>query len=169
MKKTYLLGLCLLLLSSSAYAQQKIAIVSINRALNQSEAGKKSMNTIKNDINAKKKKLDAMKANLKKMRDEIEKQKNILSKEALQTKMSEIQTKFMELQQKAQQYDQELKQKEAEAVQKISTELSEMALSMAKKEKYDLLLENSQGQVMYAPNAKDLTDDLIKAYNRKRR
>ena len=90
-----------ILASQSAFAQEKIATVNLQKALNMVEEGKKTMEGIKADAAAKQKQLESMKAELKTMRDDVEKQKMVLSKEVLQQKMNEIQAKFFELQQKA--------------------------------------------------------------------
>lgn len=156
----------MLAVSGQAEAQQKVAVVSLQQALNQTEEGKKSMAAIQADMQLKKKQLDDMKTELKSMRDEIEKQKMVLSKEALDAKAGAIQTKFLELQRKAVEYEQALRQKETDSVGKILKSLRTVVIELAKREKYDIVYENSADVILYSANAVDITAEVIKAYNR---
>lgn len=148
-----------------AVGQEKIALVNLQRALNEVEEGKKAKAAIQADMEAKKKQLDILKEELKKMRDDLEQKKMVLSKEALDKKANEIQTKFLDLQQKAVQYDQELKQKESESVQKILIALKKMVVDVAKNKGFDIVYENSVETVLYTSKGVDITNDVITAYN----
>ncbi len=148
-----------------AHAEGKVATVSLQRALNEVEEGKKAKSSLEADFSAKQKEIESLKTELKTMRDNLEKQKMVLSEEALKTKTNEMQTKLMSLQQKASDYEQQLKQKEADSADKILGNLKLTLISLAKKSGYDMVYENSAGMILYAPNAPDITDDLIKTYN----
>lgn len=154
-------------LVSHARAEEKVAFVNLQRAINEVEEGKRAKASIQADMDAKKKQLDSMKAGLKKMRDDLEKQKTVLSKEAMEAKAGEIQTKFMELQQKAIQYDQELKQKESASVQKILEALKVQVVALAKQKNYTIVYENSADVILYSAKGSDITGELIQAYNKK--
>lgn len=148
-----------------AHAEDKVALVSLQKALNGVEEGKKAMATIKADFDAKQKQLETMKAELKKTRDDLEKQKSVLSQEALKAKADEMQGKFMELQQKAMQYEKELKDKENASVSKILASLKSIVGTVAKSKGYTMVYENSADVVLYSANAVDITADVIAAYN----
>lgn len=150
-----------------AIGQEKIALVNLQRALNEVDEGKKAKAAIQADMKAKRKQLDSLKEGLKKMRDDLEKKRMVLSKEALDKKASEIQAKFLDLQQKAVKYDQELKQKESESVQKILTALKKMVVDVAKKKGFDIVYENSAETVIYTSKGVDITKDVITAYNKR--
>ena len=106
-----------------ATAQEKIALVSLQKALNDVNEGKQVKATLKADFDAKQKQLESLKTELKKMRDDLDKQKMVLSEDALKTKAGEMQTKFMDLQNRAVQYENELKKKEAENADRILAHL----------------------------------------------
>ena len=165
-KKTSFLFI-LLALPLLVQAQEKIALVNLQRALNEVEEGKKAKATIQADMDVKKKQLESMKAELTKMRGALEKQQVILSKEALQAKANEVQAKFMELQQKALQYDQELKTKEEASVKAILDALKASVIALAKEKKYTLVFENSADVVLYSAGGLDITNELIQIYNKR--
>ncbi|OGQ08012.1 MAG: hypothetical protein A3G32_07625 [Deltaproteobacteria bacterium RIFCSPLOWO2_12_FULL_40_28] len=153
------------MISTGFAATGKVALVNLQKALNDVEEGKRAKAAIEADMNTKKKQLDSMKTELKTIRDAIEKDKMVLSKEALQTKTNEIQNKFLELQKKAMEYEQELKQKETASVQKILLALKQQVVSLAKQQGYSMVYENSSETVLYSSDAVDITLELIKAYN----
>lgn len=155
------------LISRSASAQMKIAVVSLQQALNEVNEGKRAMASIKADIESKKSQLEKMKGDIKAKREALEKQRMVLSKEALSSKMNELQNQFLELQKKAMEYDQQVKTKESESVQRILKSLRGIVTEMAKKDGYDIVYENSADTVLYSKTAVDLTPDLIKAYNKR--
>src|SRR3989338_5524009 len=99
----FLLSITTLILAfrSLAHAEQKIAIVRLQDALNMVEEGKQAKAAIEADMNAKKKQLDSMKSELKAMQDDMAKKASVLSDEAKKTKAGEMQGKLLELQQKA--------------------------------------------------------------------
>lgn len=171
MKMTVKLASLLILLAGivavrpAIAAEAKIATVSLQRALNEVEEGKRAKAAIQADMDVKKKQLESMKTDLKKMRDDLEKQKAVLAKDALETKANEMQAKFMDLQQKAVQYEEELKKKESESVQKILLSLRTMVQDMSKQGQYTLVFENSSDSILYAQGVPDLTDELIRKYN----
>lgn len=173
MRKVYLIFFSVVLLaglivvSTPVAAQQKVALVSLQSALNQVNQGKRAKATLKADFDSKQKQLESMKGDLKKMRDQLEKQKMVLSENALKTKAGEMQSKFMDLQNKAVQYERELKTKEAESADKILQNLKNVVIEIAKKNSYDIVYENSADVVLYSAQGINITNDVIKAFNKK--
>lgn len=161
-----LVGIMGAMTTSIGFAVEKVAIVDLQKALNEVDEGKKAKAAIQADMDAKKKQLDVMKEEIKKMREDLEKQKAVLAKAALETRANAIQTKFLEFQQKAMQYDQELKQKEVASIQKILDALKLKVVAMAKEKQYTIVYENSADIVLYSSTATDITGDLIQAYNK---
>jgi len=153
---------------SQVKAEEKVAIVSLQRALNESEEGKRAKSSLQAERVSKQKELETMKQSLKTMRDNLEKQQAVLSQEAKQQKIAEIQNKFQDFQQKANEYGESLQKKELESTQKIILALRATVIDVAKKQGYDTLYENSSDVILYSKHAVDITSDLIKAYNQKR-
>ncbi len=150
---------------SQAQAQEKLATVSLQRALNEVEEGKKAKDALKADFDAKQKQIESMKTDLKKMKEDLDKQKSVWSADVVKQKTDELQSKFMDLQQKAGDYESELKKKESDSADKILAALKTMVIDLAKKDGYTLLFENSAEFILYSTKGVDITDELIKAYN----
>ncbi len=152
-------------ISRVSFAEEKIALVSLQRALNDVNEGKKAKEMLKSDFDAKKKKIDVMKADLEKMYAELDKQKSVLSQEALGAKIKDFQAKRDDLQSQGIAFEKEFRAKEMESTNKIMTALRTLVTGLAKKEGYTLLIENSAETVLFSANGTDITDKLIAAYN----
>lgn len=168
-KKSLVLGLVGFLSVSAvavkAHAEDKIGLVSLQRALNEVEEGKRIKAKLKADYEGKKKQIDALKGDLDKLSQDLEKQKMVLSQEALKVKTQELQSKFIDLQNKAATYEKDLKTQEAENAKRMILSLRNIVNDIAKQGGYSLVIENSAETVLFSSNATDLTPNVIAAYN----
>lgn len=148
-------------------AEEKIALVSLQTALNDVNEGKRTKETLKKDFETKKKQIDVMKAELDKLGADLEKQGAVLSQDAVQTKRRDLQAKFIDLQNKAATFERELKTKEAESAKKILTALRDVVLEISKTGGYSLVIENSSETVLFSKSGEDITPKVIAEYNKK--
>lgn len=147
-------------------ADEKIALVSFQQALNMVNEGKKAREMLQQEYDDKKKQLEVIKADLEKMSQNLEKQQMVLSAEALQEKRKELQTKYLDLQNKMATYERELNTKHAENTKKIIDKLRQIVITLSQDEGYTLVIENSADMVLYSKNATDITEKVIAAYNK---
>lgn len=153
----------------SLYAQMKVAVVDLQRALMETEDGLAAKNRLKKLFERRQKTLDAKQEQLKKAQADLEKQKNVLSATALRGKQEELQKQFVELQGTYMEYQRELAAKEAELTQGILERMQGILRRIGQREGYSLIVERSQGGVIWVPSNLDLTDKLIQEYNRENR
>lgn len=153
--------------AKTVHAEEKIALVSLQKALNEVDEGKNAKAKLKKDFDAKKKQIDDMKTQLQTMSQDLDKQKMVLSQDALKSKTQELQTKYMDLQTKASQYEQELKTQESASAQKILGALRQIVNTISSQDGYTLVIENSTETVLFSKNAVDITAKVISAYNKK--
>lgn len=152
--------------SGMAQAEQRIAVVDLQRALNSVNEGKKAMSQIEAEANLKKKELEKMEKEMTDMLEKLKKDQMVLSKEAIQTQLQTLQTKQAEYQKKRGEVMQTLSEKEYASAKKIIENLKLVTAEIAKKKNYDIVFENSKDTVLYSANADDITDELIEAYNK---
>ncbi len=163
-----LTGLVLLsTLSVVQAADLKLASVSFQKALNEVEQGKKAKGLLKTEFDEKQKKLDLKQQELKQLQDEFEKQKAVLSQEALAGKQKNFSDKYLELQKSMTSYREELVGKESKLTAEILKNLKQIIAEIGQKEGYTLIMESSQDAVLYAQAKDDLTDRVIKEYNKR--
>ncbi|OGQ48652.1 MAG: hypothetical protein A3H42_04995 [Deltaproteobacteria bacterium RIFCSPLOWO2_02_FULL_46_8] len=143
----------------------KIAVVDFQKAINETEDGKKAEAQLNASLTEKRKKFDILKGELKTMTQDFDKQRLVLSGQALEDKKQALQKKVMEVEQKGAGFEQELANAKTESLKKILTGLQSVVQTIGQKDGYTLILERSQGGVLFTSGAKDITPDVIKEYN----
>lgn len=158
-----------LLLSTIAprlYAQAtRIAVVDLQRALNETEDGRRAKNRLKALFNRRQQALDKRQNELKVLKTEIEAQQKVLSREALQKRVEDYQKAFIELQSTYVEYQRELAQKEAQLTREIIARMERILRRIGQTEGYTLIVERNEGGVVWVPSNLDVTDLVIQRYN----
>lgn len=167
MKKIVFLAVAVLMCARLAAAEPsiKLGYVDFERSLNEVEEGKQAKTLLKSEFEEKQKKINAIQDQLTAMKTDLDKQRLILSQDVLKEKEETYRKKIMEFQQQSLGYEQELKSKEAKLSQDILSRLHNIVKEIGEKENYTLILEKSQGVVLYSEIGADLTDRVIKTYN----
>lgn len=153
------------LVSLPSFAEEKIALVSLQRALNEVNEGKQAKTTLKKDYDGKKKQIDSMKTDFDQQAGQLEKERLVLSQDAYKQKTQDLQKKYLDYQNKTATFLNELRTAEADSAQKIIEALRALSKKMAMEQGYTLLIENSADTVLFSKSAEDITDKLIAAYN----
>jgi outer membrane protein len=164
---TSLLAAVLLLpvMAPTASAQAKIGVVDLQRALNETEDGRRAKAQLQRLFQSRQEVLDKRQKDLVKMKDDIERQKDVLSRDALQQRLEKYQETFVELQSTYSEYQRELAQKEAELTRRILERMQDILRRIGQAEGYQLIVEVNEGGVIWAPSHLDLTDVVIQRYN----
>lgn len=153
--------------SAVAEATLKIGVVDFQKALNNVDEGKKAKKGLETEFKKKQKQLDIQQKELESMRDELKDQALVLSEDKVRAKQTELQDKFVEFRKKAVEYQQEMARREAELSGQILVKLKEIVSDIGQKEGYTMIVESSADPVLYVEGKEDLTDRVIKAYNKK--
>ncbi|MBI4124330.1 MAG: OmpH family outer membrane protein [Deltaproteobacteria bacterium] len=144
----------------------KVAVVDFQRAINETADGKKAESQLNAALEEKKKKFEILKNELEGMRTDFEKQRLVLSGKPLEDKRQALQQKLIEIEKTGAGYEQELARKKGESLQKIINGLQTVVREIGQKESYDFIFEKSQGGVLFSSGAEDITDRVIKAYDK---
>jgi len=145
------------------YAQVRIAVVDMQRALIETNDGRAAKGQLQKLFQARQDVLNTRQEALKRMKEDIEKQKNVISRELLEKRMGEYQAEFVKLQQSYLEYQQELAQKEAELTKSILVNLQGIVRQIGTSDGYTGILD--QGAVIWSRGDLDLTDRVIQEYN----
>jgi len=160
-----LITICFCILPSSSLAADAVKFGSIDmqKALNESEPGKKAKSDLEALIKSKESIINEKNKAVEKLRGDLEKQASVLSAEARKAREDELQKLLREYQRAVQDSQAEVKKKEGELTEAIIKELREIVEKIGEEEGYTLITE--KGLVLYSNKAIDLTDTLIKKYN----
>jgi outer membrane protein len=143
----------------------KIAVVDMQRALHETEDGRKAKANLKKVFDERQKTLDKQQNDLKAMKDSLDKQHDVLSPAVLTKKQEELQKAFTELQQTYMEFQRELAAKEGELTKDIIERMQRIMRRVGQTEGYTLIMERNESGVLYVPSNYDLTDLLIQRYN----
>lgn len=149
-------------------AEVKVAVVDLQRALNESESGKKAKSDFKARVDRLEQQLKGQKDELDRLKVELERKSDALNDEARRKLGTEYEKKRLDLKGKFEEAQGELAKKDQELTGVIIRGLQETIRQIAEVEGYTLVLEmNSAGVVYHIPPI-DLTDRVIASFNAKR-
>ena len=157
------LSLALLIPTASSAQKLKIAVVDVERAIMSIPDGKAAKSKLEREAKKKQKALDKQQKDLLAMKESLERQASLLQESAKKQKIMEYQQNLAQLQEKYVKMQQELKEKEAKLLKPIFEKVNNAIESVAKSGGYALVLERRAG-VLFANDALDVTDKVIKAY-----
>ncbi len=167
MKKQMILAMVVGLVSASAYADDtKVGIVDMQRAMQSTDAGKKARAELEKEFNTKKKELQAEEASIKKMGEEFKKQQLVLNDEARAKKQTEIQERIMKFQEKTARSQGEIQAKERELTEPLLKNIRKVISELAKQKGYSVILEKSEGSVLFSLEKDDLTAEVVSTVNK---
>ncbi len=146
-----------------ARAQQKIAFVDLQRALNEVEEGKAAKANLKAEFDKKQKLLDDRKAEFDKLRGDFEKQASVMSEETRREKQADLEKKGMELQSLFVQMQKELSDREREATKGIFEKMHGLVREIADTEGLAMVITGEA--LVYAQPSLDVTNELVRKYN----
>lgn len=164
--KFKLIVLAVMFFTSLVFAEIKIGFVDMNKALQSTKAGKKAKKSLEKEFNKRKKELKSLENDIKKMKEDIEKKSLAMSDEMKTKKQAEFQREYMKYQQLMGRSQQEISVKEREVTLPILKKLKLTIDKISKDGKYDMVFEKSEQSILYAKASLDLTDQVVKAFEK---
>ena len=146
-------------------AEIKIGLVDIQRAINESLAGKDAKKALTKEAEKFKKQVQDKQKELQTLKESLEKQSMMLSQEAKANKEKEYQAKLRDFQRWGQDSQNEINSKRVEMERNISISLQKVIKKVGEEDGFTLVLEKNEAIVLYASKANDITDRVIKAFD----
>lgn len=152
-----------LLSTGMANAQQKVAVVDVQRAVANTEDGLRAQATLKKLFDSRQQELNKKQGEMQRQREDIDKQAKVLSKEALQKRVDDWQKQMLELQAVFVEYNKELEKKQKELTDPVFEKVMAIIKRIATSENIDLVVDKAT--VAYVRGDLDLTDRCVQMYN----
>jgi outer membrane protein len=152
-------------LGSALAVDLKIAYVDIQRALNESNAGKDAKKVITKEVEKFQRQIADKQKDLQTLKESLEKQAPMLTPDARATREKEYQGKLREFQRWGEDTQNEINQKRVEMERNISIALQKVIQKVGADEGYTLILEKNENIVLFVSKTIDITDRVIKAYD----
>jgi outer membrane protein len=159
------LALAILLLgSATAFAEDtKLGFVDMQRALNETEDGRKAKEKLKKDFDQKQKELDEQQNQLKKDMEDLEKKRTLLPADKVAQKEAELRSRLEKVQQTYVRHQQDLSGKEQKETAKIFERMTKIIQEIAASENFSMIVDKSA--LVFAKPHLDLTNEVIRRYN----
>jgi outer membrane protein len=144
----------------------KIGYIDVQRVLARSAAGVAAREQLEKERGTIQKDMDGRRQELEKLRDEIEKKGPLMSADARREKQEQFDRKRRDAARAADDYQKELEKKEGQLLQKVLQDVGGVIEKVGKEKNYYMIVEKRNAGVLYAANDADLTDEIIRAYDR---
>jgi outer membrane protein len=166
MIRSYLVGLVIAaaLIRPALAEEVKLGFVDLQRALYETEDGRKARTSLKKVFDQKQKELDEQQEDVKKAIEDLNKKRTLLPAETVRQKEAELQERVAKVQQTYLRHQQDLADKEREATQPIVERLQRIIGKIAAAENFTMIFDKNQGVVFAKPHL-DLTNEVIRRYN----
>jgi outer membrane protein len=156
-------ALACFLVSGFAFAEQKVAVIDVQRAVASTEDGLRAQATLKKLFDSRQQELNKKQNDLQKQREEIDKQSKVLSKDALAKRVDEWQRQMAELQAVFLDYNKEIEKEQKKLTEPVFEKMLGIIKRIATSENVDLVVDKAT--VAYVRGDLDLTDKAIQMYN----
>lgn len=157
----------------------KVGIVDLDRALKESTAGKQALQTLKTfrdgvlkDINEKKRVKETKEVSLRDLQTELTTQSLVLSETAKRDKEDAYRRQVRELKRFIddsnrfiEESERELREREADVTSRLLRELLEVVNKVGKEENFTIIFEKNERFLLFAADAIDLTEKIIKRFD----
>jgi len=146
-------------------AELRIAVVDMQRALNECDAGKKAKDQVKAKFERSQDQLKRQRDDLDRLKQDYDRKALVLKEEERRTLEKDLETRSLDFKRKYEDFQRDLKQTDTELTASIVEDLYGIVRDYGEKHGYSFVLEASNGALLYNDKATDITDDIIKLYN----
>ena len=151
--------------AAPARADLKVGVVDMQRALNECEAGKKARDQVKAKFEKAQDQLKRQREDLDRLREDYDKKAVVLKEEQRRSLEKDLENRSLDFKRKYEDFQRDLKRTDSELTAGIVDELYGLVRDYGQKHGYSLVLEASNGALLYNDKTTDITDDIIKLYN----
>jgi outer membrane protein len=153
------------LAATAVRAEMKIAVVDMQRALNECEAGKKAKDQVKAKFERSQDQLRKQREDLDRMKGDYDKKALVLRDEERRNLEKDLESRSLDFKRKYEDFQRDLKRTDAELTSSIVEEIYDIVKDYGAQHGYGLVLEASSGALLYNDKSVDVTDDIIKLHN----
>jgi len=147
--------------ATAAYAEVRMAVVDMQRALNECSAGRKAKDQVKAKFERAQDQLKRQRDELDRMREDLEKKAEALSVDARRDREKDLESRALEFKRKSEDFQRDLKRTDAELTSGIVEELYGIVSDYGREQGYSLVIEASNGGLLYFDKSMDITDEVV--------
>jgi len=146
----------------------KIGFVDAQKVLDNTKAGKKSKESMEEFVKSRQKIVDLDESEIKQLQEDLNRQAAVLSPDARREKEEALQKKVFEYQKRATDLNKEVQQKKKEVLDQFNSDLESVVKKVADRGGYAYVLDRNAegGVILYAKGTFDLTDEVVKEFEK---
>jgi outer membrane protein len=152
-------------LAAVAAAELRVAVVDMQRALNECDAGKKAKEQVKSKFERSQESLKREREGLDRAKEDYDRKAMVLKEEERRNLEKDLESRSLEFRRKYEDFQRDLKRTDAELTSSIVEEIYQIVRDYGEKNGYGLVLEASSGALLYADKAVDVTEEIIRLHN----
>lgn len=149
----------------------KAAVIDQQTVLEKTKAGKRALDGLKDFSTSRQKIVSADDEELKRLEAELKDQEAGLSETAKRERQEQFRTKFENYQRRLQDFNREIQGKQRELAEEYQKKIDQATAAVAEKGGYGVVLDKGSDAtlriVIYANSAIDLTDQVVKEFDRR--
>ncbi|MBN2418277.1 MAG: OmpH family outer membrane protein, partial [Deltaproteobacteria bacterium] len=153
-------------LIASAAEPTKIGVLDLQKCMQESNEGKRQNESLQKKQNDMLDELRKKDQELRDMQSDMEKQSLMLSADAKENKIAEFEKKKREYDRRVNEAREDLQIAARDAQITMLNIISGVVENIAKQKKFDLIIEKSNGGILYFSNSLDITADVIAELNK---
>jgi outer membrane protein len=150
---------------SLAAAELRIAVVDMQRALNECDAGRKAKDQVKAKFERSQEQLKKQREDLDRMKDDYDRKALVLKDEERRNLEKDLESRTLDFKRKYEDFQRDLKRTDAELTAGIVEELYGIVRDYGSRNGYTLVLEASSGALLYGDKSVDVTEEIVKLHN----
>lgn len=164
----FIISVLVFMFSASAFAEvpaAKVAIIDMQRAIQSVSEGKKARENLQKEWEEKTKKLQADGKKVQDKAAELRKQSMVLDEKTMREKEEALQAEFMKLKEQEMKIQSEFQQRDHEVSSPIINKIRKFVADISKENGYTLVIDGNEGNVIFAQNTDDITEQVVKLYD----
>lgn len=166
MKRLMMVTVLLAVMNGAAWAAEgKFGYIDMQRALNNTEAGKDAKQQLQVKLKGYQDQINAKQDELQKLKGDLEKQGVALSETARAAKEKDYQQKLKDFQRFTKDAEEDLQARDGEFTKKLVEAMSKVVNDYGRKNGYTIIFDARGAGMLYADQKADLTDEVVKAFN----
>ncbi len=155
-------------LALSAAQAEEIAIVDVQKVVNESIIGKAAKSNVEAQIQKAKVRMSNVQAELEKGKADLQKQSSVLSGSALEERREVLEKKQREAQRTFQDVQEQVAKTNEKEIRKVIEEVDKVVKELADERGFSFVFEKDRQAVIYASARIDITQDVIRILDKKK-
>jgi len=155
-------------LEASVGHAEAIAIVDVQKVVNESIVGKAAKSNVEAQIQKAKVRMSNVQAELEKGKADLQKQSSVLSGSALEDRREALEKKQREAQRTFQDMQEQVAKTNEKEIRKVIEEVDKVVKELADEKGFSFVFEKDRQAVIYADSRIDITQDVIKILDKRK-